>query len=356
MNIKKLLFAAAFILLSLFAFQFYSNHPAFSTSITQHNSNNFIIKTKVFLSGLINKKNSDKQAVDAKQEDTVFTSNQNNIEEAKTIELSNVIGMLEEYVSLTENTLPNDENGFDNNVSINLFIGSLNRSDFLQKNIDLKFAIIKLMRLITNAKIPFKNLYLRSSNLQTAKKSSLESNQDFLEKQNVRKNNLQTDITIQKEKFKENITANLRDIKIAAENKTSKQVLPTDAFFLSTKSLVESAKKIKWSTDEKAKKMKWIAENSKVLMLRVDSIDGDTLYATELRTVVIGGGRVSRMASVGGGSGGGGIVYEPTNVIVTVTGVPNTLKKLKQCSIEVYPEPPENSEQKNRYVFVKLMQ
>jgi hypothetical protein len=343
-------------LLSLFAFQFYSNHPAISTSITQPNSNNFIIKAKVFLSGLINKKNNDKQSVVDKQESTAFTSIQNNVEEAKTIKLSDVIVMLEEYVSLTENTLPNDENGFDNNTSINLFISNLNRSGFLQTNSDLKFAIIKLMRLITNAKIPFKNLHLRSSNLQIAEKSSLESNQDFLEKQNVRKNNLQTDLTTQKDKFKENINANLRSIKFVAANKNSKQILPTDAFFLSTKILVESAKEIKWSTDEKAKKMKWIAENSKVLLLRIDSIEGNILYATELRTVVIGGGRVSRMASVGGGSGGGGIVYEPTNVIVTVTGIPNTLKKLKQCSIEVYPEPPENSEQKNKYVFIKLMQ
>jgi hypothetical protein len=38
---------------------------------------------------------------------------------------------------LTENTLPNDQSGFDNNVSINLFISNLNRSDFLQTNIDL---------------------------------------------------------------------------------------------------------------------------------------------------------------------------------------------------------------------------
>jgi hypothetical protein len=286
---------------------------------------------------------------DFKQKITKLQSNpndpgQDNIEEPETVELSQIIEMLEKYVSLTENTLSDDALSMQDSTSSNIFISNLSQSKFLKTNNDIKFAVINLMRIIATAKVTFKNFCLRDSNLQNSKKTSLESEQDFIAKQEMRKNNLLNDFKNQKENFKKNTTTALIAIKSLVNTKPSSQLPRSDTFFLSVNKLFASSIK-----------NKWIAENSKVLMLRVDSIDGDTLTGTELRPLVIGGGRVSNIASIGGGDGGGAIIYEPTDTAVTITGIPSKLKNLKRCSMEVYPELPLNSEQKNRYVFIKLI-
>lgn len=344
MNIRNILFAAALILLLLFTFNYYGNYSEFLTPIAQSDSNNFIINVKSFLSGIINKKDNYKQENVVEKENAILTSNQNNIEEKKTIELSKLITIIEEYVLLTENTLPINEAGFENNIIIGSFISNINRSDFLKVNSDIKFSLIILMRTVSTAKVTFKNLYLRDSNLKSASKTSLESDQDFVEKQKMRTQNMNNDFNNQKEKFRKELDAGINKVRTLALNRNAQHVARSDKFVLSLTDLFEDAKK-----------NKWIAENSKVLLLRIDSIEGNILTATELRPVVIGGGRVSKMASIGGGDGGGVIVYEPTGAAVTVTGIPSKLKGLKRCSIKVYPEVPLNSKQTNKYVFIKLI-
>ena len=344
MNIRNLLFAAASILLLLFAFNYYDNYSGFSKLVTQRDSNNFIIKIKDFLSRGTNKKDNYKKEIEIKEEKVIITQNQDKIEEAKTVELSKLIAILEEYVLLTENTLPINEAGFENNIAMGNFISNINRSDFLNLNRDIKFSLINLTRTISMAKTTFKNLYLRDLNLKAASKASLESDQDFVEKQKMRTQNINNDFNNQKEKFRKELNAGFNKIRTLALNRNSYHVSRSDTFVLSIADLFEDAKK-----------NKWIAENSKVLLLRIDSIEGNILTATELRPVVIGGGRVSKMASIGGGDGGGAIVYEPTGAAVTVTGIPSKLKGLKRCSIKVYPEVPLNSKQTNKYVFIKLI-
>lgn len=344
MNIRNILFAAALILFLLFTFNYYGNYSAFLTPIAQSDSNNVIINVKSFLLGLIIKTDNYKKENVVEKENAILTSNQNTIEEEKTIELSKLIAILEEYVLLTENTLPIDEAGFENNITIGSFVSNINQSNFLKINSDIKFSLINLMRTISMAKVTFKNLYLRDSNLKSASKTSLESDRDFVEKQKMRTQNINNDFNNQKEKFRKELNAGFNKIRTLALNRNSQHVGRSDIFVLSIKDLFEDAKK-----------SKWIAENSKVLLLRIDSIEGNILTGTELRPVVIGGARVSKMASVGGGDGGGAIIYEPTDAGLTITGIPNKLKNLKRCSVKVYPEMHQNSEQANKYVFIKLI-
>ena len=99
-------------------------------------------------------------------------------------------------------------------------------------------------------------------------------------------------------------------------------------------------------------KSKWIIDNSVDLMIQVESFSAGTLIGKELRLANTQA-KVSYLTSVGGGSGGGAVIYETSNKTITITGVPDNLKLPTRCSIKAYPDKESKNGTLNNYVFIK---
>jgi hypothetical protein len=344
MNIKNILLTAILVLISLFIFNFfnksesnYKNQIEISLKYITDRAKDLIVLFNNKKTLLEYNKNNNDTPVDR-------SNNTSSVDDSKKITskcIGDINAMLQEYSSLSAEILPIDDIGLYNNIELNLFNKRLINSEYLKKNKDIWFSLSTFIREIIASKESFKIIYNKDKIIKEAQKTLLDSEQDFITKQKLRTHNINNEFNAAKVNLKNKLNSNLKKLNLIANNRKDTEIPSTDSFYIATSDLLQSAIK-----------SKWIIDNSVDLMIQVESFSAGTLIGKELRLANTQA-KVSYLTSVGGGSGGGAVIYETSNKTITITGVPDNLKLPTRCSIKAYPDKESKNGTINNYVFIK---